>query len=134
MSTPKILPDPLDARIREELAFAAPEKPTDHGCAYFDDGCPWNICFACEFKRDPVGYQSRVRRSTNIEIITATFKNVKAGHAVAGWPHDLIATIAGELTKPRAERTYTDAQLADKALVAEPGSLLAALRALLPYC
>ncbi len=136
-STIKKLPEPLSAR---ELKIAGlrsqpPEKPDMHGCGYFD-GAPWDICYACEYERDPANYQAKIRRSNNIEFITATFHNVSAGQTAASWPSrsdDLLTAIVAELRKPRAERTYTDEQLADEALAAEAGSLLAGLRALLPY-
>lgn len=134
MSAIKKLPEPLSAADRKLLARrAAPEKPTMHGCAD-DDGCPWAICYACEYERDPAGYQARIQRSTNIELISATFHDTRAGAVAAAWPSsctDLIASIVAELQKPRAERAYTDEQLADSALIAEPGSLLAGLRAIL---
>lgn len=136
MSAIKKLPEPLSAAdLKLLVRGAAPEKPTMHGCAY-DDGCPWAICYACEYERNPAGYQARIQRSTNIELISATFHDTRAGAVAAAWPSrctDLIASIAAELQKSRKERTYTDEQLADPKLPAEAGSLLAGLRALLPY-
>ncbi len=132
----KRLPDPLDKRTRQLLVRAQPpEKPDMHGCAY-DDGCPWAICYACEYERSPARYQERIRRSVNIEMISAYFRNVSAGQAAGSWGGDsdwLLGEIVAELDKPRAERTYTDEQLADAKLAAEPGSLLAGLRALLAF-
>jgi hypothetical protein len=149
----KRLPDPLDKRTRQLLARAQPpEKPDMHGCVY-DDGCPWAICYACEYERSPARYQERIRRSVNIEMISAYFRNVSAGAAAGAWPSTaglggsdprsasagggdsdwLLDAIVAELDKPRAERTYTDEQLADTKLVAEPGSLLAGLRVLLAF-
>ena len=135
MSSPtKQLPEPLDARVLKHLARnTPPEKPTSHGCAYFD-GAPWDICYACEYERSPATYQAKIQRSTNIEYISAAFRDTRVGQVAAAWPSrsdDLIASIVGELQKSRAERTYTDEQLADTTLAAEPGSLLAGLRALL---
>lgn len=134
MSSPtKQLPEPLDARVFKHLARnTPPEKPTSHGCAYFD-GAPWDICYACEYERSPATYQAKIQRSNNIEYISAAFRDTRVGQVAAAWGRsdDLIASIVGELQKPRAERTYTGEQLADAKLVAEPGSLLAGLRALL---
>lgn len=133
-STIKKLPEPLSARELKLIARgAAPEKPDMHGCGYFD-GAPWDICYACEYERDPATYQAKIQRSANVEKISAYFHNVTAGAQTAGWSSDTIATVVAELDKPRDKRTYTDEQLADEALAAEAGSLLAGLRALLPYC
>lgn len=131
----KRLPDPLDKRTRQLLVRAQPpEKPDMHGCAY-DDGCPWAICYACEYERSPARYQERIRRSVNIEMISAYFRNVSAGQAAGSWGRadDLLCEIVAQLDTPRDKRTYTDEQLADAKLAAEPGSLLAGLRALLAF-
>jgi hypothetical protein len=133
-STIKKLPEPLSARELKLIARSvAPEKPDMHGCGYFD-GAPWDICYACEYERDPATYQAKIQRSANVEKISAYFHNVTAGAQTAGWSSDTIATVVAELDNPRDKRTYTDEQLADEALAAEAGSLLAGLRALLPYC
>ncbi len=124
------LPDPLDARVRAVLNRSqAPLEPASHGCGYFDSGCNWNVCFACESERDPVAYKATTARFNNIEIISAYFSTTV--YKTAEWSNDLIAAVVHELDTPRASRQYTDQQLADRTLVAAAGSLLAALRALL---
>jgi hypothetical protein len=122
------LPAPLDARVRAVLSRSQPPlEPTSHGCGYFDSGCYWNVCFACESERDPVAYKAKTARSNNIEIISAYFCTTV--YKTAEWSNDLIAAVVHELDTPL--RQYTDQQLADRTLVAAEGSLLAALRALL---
>ena len=55
-----------------------PAKPTSHGCGYFDPGCPWNICYACEYERDPIGYEEQLRKLTNAILIAGYFENTNA--------------------------------------------------------
>ena len=55
-----------------------PSKPTSHGCGYFDPGCHWNTCYACEYERDPIGYEEQLRRLTNAILIAGYFKNTSA--------------------------------------------------------
>jgi len=133
----QLLPPPLDARGRRILATEVPpEKPSGHGCGYFDDGCPWNICYACEYERDPATYNERVRGSPLVTVIRIYFNNMRAGEAMHGVSVETLDAVIAELNKPVAERRFTAAEVAANAAVAaaaEDKTLLQTLHALLPY-
>jgi hypothetical protein len=139
MSDPKplSLPPPLDACSRRVLTRQLPpEKPTDHGCGYFDDGCPWNICYACEYERDPAAYTERVRKSNLVQLVTAYFRNVRAGEAAQRYTADTLAAVIAELDTETDKRRFTGAEVAAGALVTtapEHRLTLHALNALLPH-
>ncbi len=111
----KPLPEPMDAALRGRLlgSMPKPEAPTEHGCAYADDGCPWNICYACEYERDPSAYYDKIRHSELIQLITAYWKSPTVGNRAKGWSTDTLEAIVGFLNQPRAERPFTDEQVCD---------------------
>jgi hypothetical protein len=124
------LPDPMDASTHARImgSYKAPEKPTDHGCGYFD-GAPWDICYACEYEKNPSAYEQKLRNSELVMLISAYFRNTRAGERVKGYSNETLESIVAFLNTPRAERPFTDAQVADKTF--NDGSrLLAALREL----
>jgi len=84
-----------------------PAKPTQHGCAYFDDGCPWNICFACEYERDPDAYEEQIRKSNAVKLITGYFRNLNAGATANAYK---AATLEAVLA-------YLDTAVADRAAI-----------------
>ncbi len=91
----------------------SPSKPTAHGCAYFDPGCPWNICFACEYEKDPEAYENQIRKAELTAIITAYWRDVNRGAFAHSLDVVVLEGVVEELSKPRDKRTFTDAQLGD---------------------
>jgi hypothetical protein len=86
-------PPPLDPLSRRLLESAIPPAvPSDHGCGYFDPGCPWNICYACEYERDPAVYAETVRKSALVKLIVAYFRCVNAGATAMMYP---VASLEG---------------------------------------
>ena len=99
----------MDAATRRMLIDSGthhqpPAKPTQHGCAYFDDGCPWNICYACEYERDPAAYQSQIRKSTAVKIITGYFRCLNAGATAHAYSADILDAVLAYLDTPVADR------------------------------
>jgi hypothetical protein len=127
----KPLPEPMSAADRKLLGnFPAPERPTDHGCAYFD-GAPWDICYACEsekvaqaglradgslaceYERDSAAYDRKIRHSELVQLITAYWRSPSVGARAKGWSNETLEAIVGFLDTPKEARPYTDAQIAD---------------------
>jgi hypothetical protein len=81
-----------------------PSKPTDHGCGYFDPGCPWNICYACEYERDPIGYEEQFRKLTNMILIAGYFKNTNAAAVANQYSAAIQDAILAYLDTPIADR------------------------------
>lgn len=127
----KPLPEPMSAATRESLLAAAPRAgvPDLHGCAYFE-GAPWDICYACEYERYPAAYDRKIRHSELIQIISAYWRSPIVGERAKGWVNETLETIVAFLDTPRAERCFTDAQIADKSFVGGPAKLLYSLRIL----
>jgi hypothetical protein len=111
----KLLPDPMTAATRRLVlgSHTPPEKPTEHGCGYFD-GAPWDICFACEYEKNPSSYQREVRHSELVQLISAYFRDARAGERIKGWDNETLESMVAFLDTARAARCYTDAQVADK--------------------
>ncbi len=132
----KPLPDPLDERTKATLArhdHAAPEAPTDHGCADFD-GAPWDICYAGEYKKDPAGYMRQAEKSRLLERVCAAFRSAAVGPTAQRYSNDVLEGVLAELERPKAQRRWTDEQVCDRAFQPSPLSpgaeILRALRAL----
>ncbi len=130
------MPDPLPAEeIKKELgSFKTPPKPDFHACGYFD-GAPWDICYACEYERNPAHFEREVRHSQLVRLICATFHCAKKGNKISsGYSNEVLEAVLAELNKPRAERLFTDAQIFDRNYRLPWGhtdyQLLLALRAL----
>jgi hypothetical protein len=101
----------MSARTRAMLIdkTGVPSKPTDHGCGYFDDGCPWNICYACEYERNPAAYEEQIRKSNNVKLITGYFsqqpyRSVNAGATANGYKVDILDAVLAYLDTPIADR------------------------------
>jgi hypothetical protein len=130
------LPDPLSARdlkILKQGWGSEPEKPTEHGCAYFD-GAPWDTCFACEYEKDPAGYASRIRHSQLVQTICAQYHDTRVGERVKRWDIWILQQVVDEIQNPRPDRRFSDLQIHNKRFrlgYVEPGEeLLRHLRAL----
>jgi hypothetical protein len=133
----RLLPAPLSDMIRKRIRVGviAPEAPTEHGCAYADSDCPWSICYACEYERDPAAYQTRVRHSELVEQISAYWRSPRHGEKAKGWSTSTLEDVVHFLDTPREERRFTDEQVCDKELFScdwgsRDATLLAALREL----
>ncbi len=129
-------PDPLSVRDLKlvQVGWAdTPEKPTEHGCAYFD-GAPWDTCYACEYERDPEGYYQRIRHSQLVQMISAQYHDVRVGERVRGWSPSILQKIVDEIQTPRERRQFTDIQIHDKSfqlsLIDSHYQFLQSLRAL----
>ena len=122
----------MDKRTRRLLTnSAAPtEIPTDHGCGYFDDGCPWNICYACEYERDPASYNEKIRKSSLVQLVTGYFRNVRAGEVAKRYAAETLDAVIAELDTEPANRRFTTAQVT--AGGSSDQQVLHALHALLP--
>jgi hypothetical protein len=127
----KPLPDPMTAETRRIVlgGHKAPEKPDFHGCAYFD-GAPWDICYACEYERNPAAYQRSVRHSELVQLISAYWRSPQKGEAVKRWSNETLERVVRFLDTPRASRSFTDEHVCDKDFRSSDYELLAALRAL----
>lgn len=128
---PQPLPLPLDKRTRRLLtnSSAPTEVPTDHGCGYFD-GAPWDICYACEYERDPAGYNESIRKSSLVQLITGYFRNVRAGEVAKRYSAETLDAVIAELDTEPANRRFTAAQVT--AGGSSDQQVLHALHALLP--
>lgn len=111
----KPLPDPMDAATRARVLgrMRAPEKPDMHGCQYADPGCPWSICYACEYEKNPATYERSIRHSQLIQLISAYWRSPAVGELAKHWDNEFLEDIVAELDRPHAERAFTAAQLAD---------------------
>jgi hypothetical protein len=111
----KPLPDPMDAATRARVLgrMRAPEKPDMHGCQYADPGCPWSICYACEYEKNPATYERSIRHSQLIQLISAYWHSPAVGELAKHWDNEFLEDIVAELDRPHAERAFTAAQLAD---------------------
>jgi hypothetical protein len=110
------LPDPLSARDLKLVQGGwadTPEKPTDHGCGYFD-GAPWDTCYACEYEKDPAGYASRIRHSQLVQMISAQYHDTRVGERVKRWDIWILQQVVDEIQTPRERRQLTDTQIHDK--------------------
>jgi hypothetical protein len=109
----KPLPEPMSAADRKLLGnFPAPEKPTDHGCAYFD-GAPWDICYACEYERNPGAYYRKIRHSELVQLITAYWRSPAVGARAKGLSNETLEAIVAYLDTPKEARPFTDADVAN---------------------
>lgn len=130
------LPLPLDKRTRRLItsSSAPTEVPTDHGCGYFD-GAPWDICYACEYARDPAGYNERIRKSSLVQLITGYFRNVYAGEAAKRYSAETLDAVIAELDTEPDKRRFTIAQVTagpTKATPVDDWQVLHALNTMLP--
>lgn len=125
------LPAPMTAAMRVSILgiYEKEPKPTFHGCGYFD-GAPWDICYACEYEKDPSNYERKMRHSDLVQLISAYFRDVRKGSLANGWSNETLEDVVAFLDTPREHRSYTDAQVADPSFKAG-GSLLAGLRELM---
>ena len=101
----KPLPGPMSAATKKLVLgnFEASEKPTGHGCGYFD-GAPWDICYACEYEKDPASYERKIRHSNLVMLISAYFKSTAIGERAKGWSNETLEAIVAYLDTPVAER------------------------------
>jgi hypothetical protein len=101
----KPLPEPMSAATKKLVlgGFTAPQKPTDHGCAYFD-GAPWDICYACEYEKNPSSYYNKVRKSELVMLLSAYFKDARIGEQFKDWHLETLEEIYAYLDTPVAER------------------------------
>lgn len=115
LTATKPLPDPMDAAAREWLLgrMQTPEKPEMHGCAYADSDCPWSICYACEYEKNPAQYQRSIRHSQLIQIISAYWRSPAVGEKAKRWDNELLEDVVAELDRPRAERMFSDAEISE---------------------
>jgi hypothetical protein len=132
------LPEPMNLSTRRLAlgSYEAPEVPTMHGCAYADSDCPWAICYACEseklaqagmradgslaceYEKNPTQYKQKIRHSELIQIISAYWRDPRKGERAKGWRNEDLEAIVAFLDTPRADRPYTDEQIADSSFVA----------------
>jgi hypothetical protein len=110
----KPLPDPMEPSLRKRLlgGATAPEKPDMHGCAYFDDGCPWNICYACEYEKDPEAYEQKILHSNLIKLISAYWRSPAVGERARHWETYVLEDVVAELDRPKDQRMCSDAEVA----------------------
>jgi hypothetical protein len=91
----------------------APEKPEMHGCAYADSDCPWSICYACEYEKNPEQYERSIRHSQLVQIISAYWRSPAVGEKAKRWDNELLEDVVAEMDRPRAERMFSDAEISD---------------------
>jgi hypothetical protein len=125
------LPSPLTALTRVGILgiYEKEPKPTSHGCGFFE-GAPWDMCYACEYEKDPANYARKMRHADLIQLIGASFRDVRKGNLADSWSNETMESVMYFLDTPRAERCYTDAQVADLSFQ-DGTTLLASLRALM---
>ena len=123
------LPGPMDDMTRRRILRGsnAPAKPDMHGCGYFD-GAPWDICYACEYEKDPSNYERKMRHSDLVQLISAYFRDAQKGSLIKGWSNETLEDVVAFLDTPREHRSYTDEQISRG--TGPNTSLFAALREL----
>lgn len=110
------LPGPMSASTKKRLlGFQSPEVPTGHGCAYADPGCPWSICYACEYEKDPATYKQSIRHTNLVMLISAYFNSTAIGQRAKDWSNEALEAIVAYLDTPVAERGEVPAGLRDLA-------------------
>ena len=131
VAAPFRLPSPLTAITRVGILgiYEKEPKPTSHGCGYFE-GAPWDVCYACEYEKDPANYARKMRHGDLIQLIGASFRDVRKGNLADSWSNETMESVMNFLDTPRAERCYTDAQVADPSFQ-DGTTLLASLRELM---
>ena len=124
------LPAPMTAVLRRSILgiYEKEPKPTFHGCGYFD-GAPWDICYACEYEKDPSNYERKMRHSDLVQLISAYFRDAQKGSLIKGWSNETLEDVVAFLDTPREHRSYTDEQISRG--TGPNTSLLAALRELM---
>lgn len=99
------LPKPMTAAMRVSILgiYEKEPKPTSHGCGYFD-GAPWDICYACEYEKDPSNYERKMRHSDLVQLISAYFRSTSKGDIANRWSNEALEAIVYYLDTPVEER------------------------------